>query len=60
MLTWSQIQAGPDDSLKEVTLKILQSGVATVPILHSLSADASNPRLLLLASLSGILRCEET
>ncbi|KAL7144498.1 hypothetical protein ABFS83_07G016100 [Erythranthe nasuta] len=51
------VQAGPDDSLKEVALKILQNGVATVPILHSLSSDASNPRLLHLASLSGILKC---
>ncbi|KAI3459286.1 hypothetical protein Pfo_015949 [Paulownia fortunei] len=51
------LQAGPDDSLKEVALKILQNGVATVPIIHSPSADASNPHLLHLASLSGILKC---
>ncbi|KAL8515604.1 hypothetical protein ACS0TY_014337 [Phlomoides rotata] len=51
------VQAGPDDSLKEVALKILQNGVATVPILHSLSVDASNSHLLHLASLSGILKC---
>ncbi|KAL0368246.1 UNVERIFIED_CONTAM: Sucrose nonfermenting 4-like protein [Sesamum calycinum] len=51
------VQAGPDDSLKEVALKILQNGVATVPIIHSPSADASNPHLLHLASLSGILKC---
>ncbi|KAH6756211.1 sucrose nonfermenting-like protein [Perilla frutescens var. hirtella] len=51
------VQAGPDDNLKEVALKILQNGVATVPILHSLSVDASNPHLLHLASLSGILKC---
>ncbi|EPS64576.1 hypothetical protein M569_10205, partial [Genlisea aurea] len=51
------IHAGPDDSLKEVTLKILQNGVATVPILHSSSTDSSNPHLLHLASLSGILKC---
>ncbi|KAL8486252.1 hypothetical protein ACS0TY_023093 [Phlomoides rotata] len=51
------IQAGPDDSLNEVALKILQNGVATVPIIHSPSADASNPQLLHLASLSGILKC---
>ncbi|KAK6146165.1 hypothetical protein DH2020_020034 [Rehmannia glutinosa] len=51
------VQAGPDDSLKEVALKILQNGVATVPIIHSSSADASNPHLLHLASLSGILKC---
>ncbi|KAL2229780.1 sucrose nonfermenting 4-like protein [Sesamum indicum] len=51
------VQAGPDDSLKEVALKILQNGVATVPILHSSSAGGSNPHLLHLASLSGILKC---
>ncbi|KAL0323482.1 UNVERIFIED_CONTAM: Sucrose nonfermenting 4-like protein [Sesamum angustifolium] len=51
------VQAGPDDSLKEVALKILQNGVAIVPIIHSPSADASNPHLLHLASLSGILKC---
>ncbi|KAL6526519.1 AMP-activated serine/threonine-protein kinase regulatory subunit [Orobanche gracilis] len=51
------VQAGPDDSLKDIALKILQNGVATVPILHSSSLDASNPHLLHLASLSGILKC---
>ncbi|GFQ03979.1 sucrose nonfermenting 4-like protein [Phtheirospermum japonicum] len=40
------VQAGPDDNLKDVALKILQNGVATVPILHSSSPDASNPHLL--------------
>ncbi|KAL6571573.1 AMP-activated serine/threonine-protein kinase regulatory subunit [Orobanche hederae] len=51
------VQAGPDDSLKDIAFKILQNGVATVPILHSSSPDASNPHLLHLASLSGILKC---
>ncbi|XP_047954554.1 sucrose nonfermenting 4-like protein [Salvia hispanica] len=51
------VQAGPDDSLNEVALKILQSGVATVPIIHSPSADSPNKNLLHLASLSGILKC---
>ncbi|XP_073132750.1 sucrose nonfermenting 4-like protein isoform X2 [Henckelia pumila] len=51
------VHAGPDDSLKEVALKILQNGVATVPIIHSPSEDASNQHLLYLASLSGILKC---
>ncbi|KAL6503415.1 AMP-activated serine/threonine-protein kinase regulatory subunit [Orobanche gracilis] len=51
------VQAGPDDSLKDIALRILQNGVATVPILHSSSPDASNPHLLHLASLSGILKC---
>ncbi|KAL0414706.1 UNVERIFIED_CONTAM: Sucrose nonfermenting 4-like protein [Sesamum radiatum] len=55
--SYQNSQAGPDDSLKEVALKILQNGVATVPILHSSSADGSNPHLLHLASLSGILKC---
>lgn len=52
-------QAGPNNNLKEVALKILQNGVSTVPIIHSPSEDASNPQLLHLASLSGILKCEE-
>ncbi|KAG6382222.1 hypothetical protein SASPL_158143 [Salvia splendens] len=52
------VQAGPDDSLNEVALKILQSGVATVPIIHSPSADSPNKNLLHLASLSGILKCQ--
>ncbi|XP_073275209.1 sucrose nonfermenting 4-like protein isoform X3 [Primulina huaijiensis] len=51
------VHAGPDDSLKEVALKILQNGAATVPIIHSPSEDASNQHLLFLASLSGILKC---
>ncbi|KAL1536275.1 AMP-activated serine/threonine-protein kinase regulatory subunit [Salvia divinorum] len=51
------VQAGPDDSLNDVALKILQSGVATVPIIHSPSADSPNKNLLHLASLSGILKC---
>ncbi|KAL3641973.1 AMP-activated serine/threonine-protein kinase regulatory subunit [Castilleja foliolosa] len=51
------VQAGPDDNLKDVALKILQNGIATVPILHSSSPDASNPHLLHVASLSGILKC---
>ncbi|KAF3454504.1 hypothetical protein FNV43_RR04952 [Rhamnella rubrinervis] len=51
------IDAGPYDSLKEVSLKILQNKVATVPIVHSSSPDGSFPQLLHLASLSGILKC---
>ncbi|XP_078440596.1 sucrose nonfermenting 4-like protein [Wolffia australiana] len=51
------IHAGPYDSLKDVSLKILQNDVATVPIIHSPSADGSFPQLLHLASLSGILKC---
>ncbi|KAG2721520.1 hypothetical protein I3760_02G085100 [Carya illinoinensis] len=51
------IHAGPYDNLKDVTLKILQNEVATVPIIHSSSEDGSFPQLLHLASLSGILKC---
>ncbi|CAI9762701.1 unnamed protein product [Fraxinus pennsylvanica] len=51
------LHAGPNNNLKEVALKILQSGVSTVPIIHSPSEDALNPQLLHLASLSGILKC---
>ncbi|RVX18871.1 Sucrose nonfermenting 4-like protein [Vitis vinifera] len=51
------VKAGPYDSLKDVTLKILQNKVATVPIIHSASQDGSFPQLLHLASLSGILKC---
>lgn len=51
------IHAGPEDSLKDVAIQILQSEVATVPIIHSTSSDGSFPQLLHLASLSGILRC---
>ncbi|KAB2062798.1 hypothetical protein ES319_A10G175300v1 [Gossypium barbadense] len=51
------IYAGSCDNLKDVTLKILQSGVAIVPVIHSPSEDGSFPQLLHLASLSGILKC---
>ncbi|KAL2464135.1 Sucrose nonfermenting 4-like protein [Forsythia ovata] len=51
------VHAGPDDNIKEVALKILQNGVATVPIIHSPSEDGSYPQLLHLASLSGVLKC---
>ncbi|GAB2277485.1 AMP-activated serine/threonine-protein kinase regulatory subunit [Dionaea muscipula] len=51
------IHAGPHDSLKDVTLKLLQNKVSTVPVIHSPSPDGSSPQLLHLASLSGILKC---
>ncbi|KAJ6305886.1 hypothetical protein OIU78_021254 [Salix suchowensis] len=51
------IHAGPYDSLKDVSLKILQNSVSTVPIIHSASQEGSFPQLLYLASLSGILKC---
>ncbi|RQO89932.1 hypothetical protein POPTR_005G029300v4 [Populus trichocarpa] len=51
------MQAGTYDSMKDVSLKILQNSVSTVPIIHSASQDGSFPQLLNLASLSGILKC---
>ncbi|KAI7986614.1 Sucrose nonfermenting 4-like protein [Camellia lanceoleosa] len=51
------VHAGPDENLKDVALKILQNNVATVPVIHSSSGNASIPQLLNLASLSGILKC---
>ncbi|XP_030545595.1 sucrose nonfermenting 4-like protein isoform X2 [Rhodamnia argentea] len=51
------VHAGPFDSLKDVTLKILQNDVASVPVIHSSSEDGSFPQLLHMASLSGILKC---
>ncbi|CAI0551245.1 unnamed protein product [Linum tenue] len=51
------IHAGPYDSLKDVSQKILRGNVSTVPIIHSSSQDGSFPQLLHLASLSGILKC---
>lgn len=51
------IHAGPYDNLKDLTLKVLQNEVATVPIIHSSSEDGSFPQLLHLATLSGILKC---
>ncbi|GMI72160.1 homolog of yeast sucrose nonfermenting 4 [Hibiscus trionum] len=50
------IYASPCDNLKDVALKILQNGVAIVPVIHS-SEDGSHPQLLHLASLAGILKC---
>lgn len=58
LLTYNDIvQAGPDDNLKDVALKILQNGVATVPIIHSPSEDGLYPQLLYLASLGEVLKC---
>ncbi|KAJ7955063.1 Sucrose nonfermenting 4-like protein [Quillaja saponaria] len=51
------IHAGPYDNLRDISLKILQNEVSTVPIIHSASEDGSFPQLLHLASLSGILKC---
>lgn len=53
------LQAGPDEILKDLALKILQNNVATVPIIvHPPSGDSLYPQLLHLASLSGILKCK--
>lgn len=56
MYLYISIQVGPDENLKDVTLKILQNRVATVPVTHSFSDDGSYPQLLYLASLSEILK----
>ncbi|CAN1356718.1 Sucrose nonfermenting 4-like protein [Linum perenne] len=50
-------EAGPYDSLKDVSLKIMRGNISTIPIIHSSSQDGSFPQLLHLASLSGILKC---
>lgn len=52
----SYLQAGPYDSLRDISMKLLQNKVSTVPIIHS--QDGSFPQLLHLASLSGILKCK--
>ncbi|GKA30314.1 hypothetical protein Tco_0716619, partial [Tanacetum coccineum] len=51
----ADFEAGPDENLKDITLKILQNKVATLPITHSTSNNGSYPQLLYLASLSEIL-----
>ncbi|CAM0878219.1 unnamed protein product [Alopecurus aequalis] len=51
------VQATPFESLRDVAIKILQTGVSTVPVIHSSTSDGSFPQLLHLASLSGILKC---
>ncbi|XP_017223676.1 sucrose nonfermenting 4-like protein [Daucus carota subsp. sativus] len=57
VFTSQLVQAGPDENLKDVSIKILQNGVATVPIIHSSSEEGLYPQLLYLASLSEILKC---
>ncbi|KMZ65164.1 hypothetical protein ZOSMA_334G00110 [Zostera marina] len=51
------LQAGPDNSLKDVVLKILQNDVAAVPVIYTSSECDSFPNLLYLASLCQILKC---
>ncbi|XP_020254837.1 sucrose nonfermenting 4-like protein isoform X1 [Asparagus officinalis] len=50
------VHVGAYDSLKDVAVKLLQKGVATVPVIHSPSQDGSFPQLLHIASLSEILK----
>ncbi|XP_071737303.1 sucrose nonfermenting 4-like protein [Rutidosis leptorrhynchoides] len=50
------VQAGPDENLKDVTIKLLQNRISTVPVTHSASDDGTYPQLLYLASLSEILK----
>lgn len=57
MFIWCNQQAGPDESLKDVALRILHNKISAVPILSS-SEDGSCPNLLFIACLSGILKRE--
>ncbi|KAI7996856.1 Sucrose nonfermenting 4-like protein, partial [Camellia lanceoleosa] len=50
------IWAGPDESLKDVALMILQNKISTVPIIYS-TIEESCPLLLHITCLSGILKC---
>ncbi|KAF5203048.1 5'-AMP-activated protein kinase subunit gamma [Thalictrum thalictroides] len=49
------IQAGPNESLKDIALRILQSKISMVPIIHQ-AQDSLSPQLLHLACLSDIWR----
>ncbi|TMW92983.1 hypothetical protein EJD97_012323 [Solanum chilense] len=49
------MQAGPDESLKDVTLTLLQNKISAVPVLHS-PEDGSSLQLLHTACLAGILK----
>ncbi|KAF7044787.1 hypothetical protein CFC21_053971 [Triticum aestivum] len=51
------VHATPYESLRGIAMKILETGISTVPIIYSSSSDGSFPQLLHLASLSGILKC---
>ncbi|KAI5660342.1 hypothetical protein M9H77_29135 [Catharanthus roseus] len=55
-LCWCRQQAGPDESLKDVALRIIQNKISAVPILSS-TQDGSCPQLLCMACLGGILKC---
>lgn len=52
------LQVGPDDSLRQVTDRLLQNDVAMVPVLNFPPQNDSVPQLLHLACLSGVLKCE--
>ncbi|KAL5068737.1 hypothetical protein RYX36_019624 [Vicia faba] len=54
---WRFVDAGPDESLKDIALKILQNKVPAVPVIDSSSEDGSVPQLLHLASLTDVLNC---
>ncbi|KAJ8553527.1 hypothetical protein K7X08_024205 [Anisodus acutangulus] len=49
------LQAGPDDSLKDVALTLLQNKISAIPVLHS-AEDGSCSQLLHTACLAGILK----
>ncbi|KAA8540594.1 hypothetical protein F0562_024487 [Nyssa sinensis] len=49
------IHAGPDESLKDVALRVLQNKISTVPIVYS-TEDGSSPKLLHILCLAGILK----
>ncbi|XP_055825606.1 sucrose nonfermenting 4-like protein isoform X2 [Solanum dulcamara] len=49
------LQAGPDESLKDVALTLLQNKISAVPVLHS-AEDGSSSHLLHTACLAGILK----
>ncbi|THF99160.1 hypothetical protein TEA_010611 [Camellia sinensis var. sinensis] len=51
------IWAGPDESLKDVALMILQNKISTVPIIYS-TIEESCPLLLHIACLGGILKSQ--
>lgn len=52
------LQAVPDESLKDIALKILQNNVPAVPVIDSSFEDGSVPQLLHVASLTDILKCK--
>lgn len=49
------LQVGPDESLKDVALTLLQNKISAVPVLHS-PEDGSSSQLLHIACLAGILK----